>query len=249
MILTITEEKTIDQKKKERHRQINKKYYNSHKEKIQEYREKNKERTKQYDKEYREKNKERITKRNKEYNQKNKEIIKQKQKEWQKNNKDKVREYKEKNKEKIAEYQKEWMKNHKDKVREYRNKYKERIKRYKQNNPYDVQSRNLYSGLKKRIKKGTPIDFNLFSIQYIKDWLIRQPYCKYCNKPLDIGYKNGKGVNDDSPSLDKFIPEKGYVKGNVILSCFRCNALKSDGTPDEIRTLAENITRVERELQ
>ena len=40
-------------------------------------------------------------------------------------------------------------------------------------------------------------------------------------------------MNDNSPTLDKFIPSKGYVKGNVHVISWRANNLKSDGLPEE----------------
>lgn len=38
---------------------------------------------------------------------------------------------------------------------------------------------------------------------------------------------------ENSPSLDRIIPELGYVKGNIIVVCWRANRLKNDGTPEE----------------
>lgn len=43
------------------------------------------------------------------------------------------------------------------------------------------------------------------------------------------------------PSLDKIIPEKGYTKGNVAVICYRCNVIKSFGTAEEHRRIAEFI--------
>lgn len=40
-------------------------------------------------------------------------------------------------------------------------------------------------------------------------------------------------MNDNSPTLDKFIPSKGYVKGYVQVISWRANNLKSDGSPEE----------------
>ena len=40
-------------------------------------------------------------------------------------------------------------------------------------------------------------------------------------------YKKGR-TNKYAPSLDKIIPEKGYVKGNVVVVSMIVNRLKSD---------------------
>jgi hypothetical protein len=43
----------------------------------------------------------------------------------------------------------------------------------------------------------------------------------------------------DSASLDKVIPELGYVFGNVAVISYKANRLKSDGTPDELDLVAQ----------
>ena len=40
---------------------------------------------------------------------------------------------------------------------------------------------------------------------------------------------------DRTPSLDRFVPNLGYVKGNIRVISFRANRLKSDATIDEMR--------------
>ena len=45
---------------------------------------------------------------------------------------------------------------------------------------------------------------------------------------------------DDSPSIDKIIPEKGYVKGNVAIISQLVNRVKNNAkTPEEIRQVAD----------
>ena len=45
----------------------------------------------------------------------------------------------------------------------------------------------------------------------------------------------------NNPSLDKIIPEKGYIKGNVWVISNRANTLKNDATLTELKTLVENL--------
>ena len=45
----------------------------------------------------------------------------------------------------------------------------------------------------------------------------------------------------NNPSLDKIIPEKGYIKGNVWIISNRANTLKNDATLTELKTLVENL--------
>jgi hypothetical protein len=44
---------------------------------------------------------------------------------------------------------------------------------------------------------------------------------------IDLISNNGK-IKDNSPSLDKIIPELGYVKGNISVISYKANRLKSD---------------------
>jgi hypothetical protein len=47
------------------------------------------------------------------------------------------------------------------------------------------------------------------------------------------------GIADDtSPELDRIVPNKGYVKGNVIVVSRRANRIKNDATPEELQRLA-----------
>jgi hypothetical protein len=87
----------------------------------QRYREKNKELLKQRNKEYKEKNKELIVKNNKEYKEKNKERDKVKKGEHDKR-------YREQNKDKVAKRKKEYYESNKEKRREYFREYKKKRK-------------------------------------------------------------------------------------------------------------------------
>jgi hypothetical protein len=49
-------------------------------------------------------------------------------------------------------------------------------------------------------------------------------------------------VQPTSPSLDRIVPERGYVRGNVVVVSSRANTLKRDATPAELRALAVYYT-------
>jgi hypothetical protein len=56
---------------------------------------------------------------------------------------------------------------------------------------------------------------------------------------LGIPLVFGKGtVCPNSPSIDRIVPELGYVPGNVIVVSFRANVIKQNATPDEIARVA-----------
>ena len=86
-------------------------------------------------------------------------------------------------------------------------------------------------------KKGLACDRKRFTAPFLMAWLERQTMCECCNRLLDIGFKQDNQKHDDSPSIDRIIPEKGYVKGNVALLCWRCNNLKRDATISELETI------------
>ena len=55
-----------------------------------------------------------------------------------------------------------------------------------------------------------------------------------------VSHPKEMGPQDDSPSIDKIIPEKGYVKGNVAIISQLANRVKNNAkTPEEIRQVAD----------
>ncbi len=53
---------------------------------------------------------------------------------------------------------------------------------------------------------------------------------------LPTGGTVGLG-REASPSLDRVDPDRGYVKGNVIVVSMRANRLRSDASVEELRAL------------
>jgi hypothetical protein len=88
----------------------------------------------------------------------------------------------------------------------------------------------MFHGAKQRAKnKNLPFDIDQ---DYIKN--IIPTHCPVLGIPL----LNGSGTfHDNSLSLDKIIPCKGYVKGNVCVISDRANRLKRDATLDELKKL------------
>jgi hypothetical protein len=101
----------------------------------------------------------------------------------------------------------------------------EREKKRRENPAY-----RMYHGAKQRAKnKNIPFDIDQDYIQKIIP-----SHCPVLGIPL----LNGSGCfHDNSLSLDKIIPSKGYVKGNVCVISDRANRLKRDATLDELKKL------------
>jgi hypothetical protein len=59
---------------------------------------------------------------------------------------------------------------------------------------------------------------------------------------LEIQLCRGKGsVQAASPSLDRIIPDKGYVKGNVWVISHRANMLKNASSLEELELIVKNL--------
>ena len=88
-------------------------------------------------------------------------------------------------------------------------------------------------GDRKRHAKKQGIKFDV-SIDYLIDVLPSDMMCPVFN----IKMKWNKGVRkDNTPSLDKIIPKKGYVEGNVAWISYRANRIKSDATKEEVKKI------------
>tara|TARA_B100000674_G_scaffold486573_1_gene495367 strand:+ start:1249 stop:2553 length:1305 start_codon:yes stop_codon:yes gene_type:complete len=106
--------------------------------------------------------------------------------------------------------------------------------------PVDVRCHQMHLNAKRRsIEDDLPYDIDAI---YIRN-LPPPEICPVLG--IDIDYEQEDQRSDSSPSLDKFIPELGYVKGNVSVISWRANRMKSDGTPEEWRKIAKWASYVE----
>jgi len=74
-----------------------------------------------------------------------------------------------------------------------------------------------------------------FLLELVKSKPVRCPCCK-----RKINYKISNTVFypiPDGPSLDRIDATKGYIRGNVAIICWRCNALKRDATLSELKKI------------
>jgi len=130
-------------------------------------------------------------------------------------NREKLREYKEAEKKRLKRYyekNKEWL--------------KEKNKEYVKNN----KDRYLLAGARKRAKdKSLPFDLELSDI-------VIPEFCPMLGIRLEVQEGHSSAC---SPTLDRIIPEKGYIKGNVQVISMRANQIKSDATADELMAVAK----------
>ena len=101
-------------------------------------------------------------------------------------------------------------------------------KKWTDKNPESV----MYSNARQRAKRsGIPFDIEVSDIKI-------PTHCPI----LGIELKRGRGTQSTtSPSLDKVIPELGYVKGNVQVISGKANTMKGDLTLETLELLRKYI--------
>ena len=105
--------------------------------------------------------------------------------------------------------------------------------RKKCTDPRVLRRKRILSGAKNRAKK-EGIQFNI----ELEDIIIPE-FCPLLGIKLSL--TNDNSNIDNSPSLDKIIPSRGYTKGNVMVISHRANTIKSNASIDEIMLLADNL--------
>lgn len=95
---------------------------------------------------------------------------------------------------------------------------------------------HLLKNAERRAKeKDLPFDLELLDI-------VIPTHCPILGIKLRVG--NGRpGGFDNSPSLDRIVPELGYVIDNVEVISYRANRLKSDATSEELTKIAKYMKR------
>ena len=86
-------------------------------------------------------------------------------------------------------------------------------------------------------KKGYKSDL---TIDYLVDIFPKDFLCPALGIKMEWG--NREEIHS-SPSLDRIIPSKGYMKGNVVWISTRANAIKQDATPKEVMKVAKWLNK------
>lgn len=53
--------------------------------------------------------------------------------------------------------------------------------------------------------------------------------------------KEGRGMGEESPTLDRIVPSLGYVKGNITVISWRANRLKNNASLADLRLLVAYV--------
>lgn len=110
--------------------------------------------------------------------------------------------------------------------REDRDKRNARTARWHRGNP----ERSYVLAAKRRAKsQGVPFDLKPEDIIFPRE-------CPVLGIPIEFTVN---GRTDNTPSLDRMDPVKGYTKGNVRVISWRANRLKSNGTLEELEKIVK----------
>ena len=98
-----------------------------------------------------------------------------------------------------------------------------------------IPEKFLWQEAKKRAKqKGLEFNIEIEDIKIPK-------LCSYLNIPLWVSDEN---PSDNSPSIDRIDPSKGYIPGNICVCSFRANTIKRDASLHEIEQLYKSLKRI-----
>jgi hypothetical protein len=108
-------------------------------------------------------------------------------------------------------------------------------------NPMKTQIGTMVKKAKERSReKEIPFDID---IEYLMS--IATSHCPIFNVPLEWSCfrSNKKGPLPNSPSLDRIVPNRGYVKGNVWIISHRANTIKSNASHEELALVAKAVSK------
>lgn len=136
----------------------------------------------------------------------------------------------------MSDYHSAWYQANKERIKQkYRDNStrikalaKEHYNRTRASNPKKIMLRNIQS---RCIKRG--IEFNLT----VDDFEIPEicPVLGIELKPFSN--------SDNSPSIDRINPDKGYTKDNIQVMSTKANRMKTNASPEELKAFAEWVLK------
>lgn len=100
----------------------------------------------------------------------------------------------------------------------------------------------MWRSLKNRCKtEQKPFDLELTDI-------VIPEVCPYLQVPLTRVLGQGKN-QPYNPSVDRIIPELGYIKGNIQIISEKANRMKQDASTQELLTFAASILNIYKDIR
>lgn len=106
-----------------------------------------------------------------------------------------------------------------------------RQKRFEKN-PFEFRLQRTFWACKHRAKKSN-VKFSI-TLQDLIDMFPSDNLCPILKVPFVWGTKNNKEL---SPSIDRMIPELGYIKGNIKFISYKANRIKNDSSIEILENL------------
>ncbi len=140
-------------------------------------------------------------------------------------------------KEQYAQNQKEYMIRNQEAYRQYRREWNY------------TSPRGIYSIIKSALKDKNNHRKALLKISkedFVKWYNSQEKICFYCKRTLGETQTDILNRKVHRLTIDRIDNNKGYEKGNLVLACLRCNAIKNNYfTKDEMLEIGEIIRRKE----
>lgn len=150
---------------------------------------------------------------------------------------------------KDPEYQKKYQQRNKDRIKIQRQEYYQRNKetRAEKNRLSAIASRKNNPAKSMLVaaryrSKMRGISFNLEETD-----IVLPLTCPVLHIPLQCHAGKGNSMKNDSYSLDRIDPEKGYTKGNIQVISGLANRMKQNATPEELLLFAEWVFKTYKE--
>jgi len=136
-----------------------------------------------------------------------------------------------------------------DKGKQGKTHLNQQVLKRKQKDPLKARATQMQKTMSENARKdGIKLD-PIFTVEKLKDMIEEEDYCRCCGTKYDIFYYGDSVRRTDVPSPDRINPELGYVVGNVVIICWRCNWIKNDGTADEFVRLAKWMADVYQKIE
>lgn len=126
----------------------------------------------------------------------------------------------------------------------YRKQQNARREQHKAEGPWHLWAIDVSRGARHRAKKsGVPCTI---SVGWLIDFLAGGALCAYCGVACRPGSRHEVAT---SITLDRLIPDLGYVPSNLVLACHRCNRKKGSLTLEEMRFFLTKVPALCQERQ
>lgn len=91
--------------------------------------------------------------------------------------------------------------------------------------------------------KSCDLQFNLTAHDLQTLWTVQDGKCFYTGEVMDFSANNGarRSPHIDFPSVDKVIPELGYVVNNIVLCKWGVNRMKNNLTKDQFVAFCRQV--------